>query len=308
VDHLAAIRTFLRVAELENFSEAARQLGLPKSLVTRRVSQLEQALGTPLLVRTTRRVRLTEQGNLYYQRALALVEGLDALEQSMAATQVQLRGSLRVSCPTAFGIRFLGPAINQFLGQHPNLVAEVILIDRLVNPAEEGFDVVLTDHAAVSGQFQETPLVTITLACCAAPAYLERTGEPAHPDDLARHDCIHYLHSESGHDWRFVTADGHAHRVGVHPRLSTNNGSIMRDAAVAGYGVAILPRFLAEADLEAKRLSEVLPGFEVPPARLKAVFPRRREVVPKTRLLVEFLRTHLVTVCPTQRVAPPANA
>ncbi len=146
MDHLAAIRTFLRVAELESFSEAARQLRLPKSLVTKRVNYLEQHLGTPLLARTTRRVRLTESGSLYHPRALALVEELEALEQSLGEAHVQLRGLVRVSCPTSFGVRYLGPALSGFLCAHPNLTAEVLLNDRVVNPAEEGYDLVLTDQ------------------------------------------------------------------------------------------------------------------------------------------------------------------
>lgn len=295
MDHLAAIRTFLRVAELESFSEAARQLGLPKSLVTKRVSRLEKTLGTPLLARTTRRVRLTEQGSLYQQRVQPLLEELDALEHSLAESDVQLRGALRISCPTSFGVRFLGPALNAFLCGHPNLTAEVLLNDRLVNPAEEGFDLVLSDHAAVSGQFQEEPLCQIGFVACAAPAYLARAGVPATPADLRQHDCIHYLHAESGHDWRFLGPAGSV-RVTVHPRLSTNNGSVMRDAALAGYGIAVLPHFLAVEDLAAGRLVAVLADTPPPPARLKAVFPRRRETVPKTRLLVEHLRARFATM------------
>ncbi|HQW65309.1 MAG TPA: LysR family transcriptional regulator, partial [Pseudomonadota bacterium] len=178
MDHLAAIRTFLRVAELESFSEAARQLRLPKSLVTKRVNYLEQHLGTPLLARTTRRVRLTESGSLYHPRALALVEELEALEQSLGEAHVQLRGLVRVSCPTSFGVRYLGPALSGFLCAHPNLTAEVLLNDRVVNPAEEGYDLVLTDHPMISGQFQEEPMCDLALVACAAPAYLDRTGAP----------------------------------------------------------------------------------------------------------------------------------
>lgn len=290
MDHLAAIRTFLRVAELESFSEAARQLRLPKSLVTKRVNYLEQHLGTPLLARTTRRVRLTESGSLYHPRALALVEELEALEQSLGEAHVQLRGLVRVSCPTSFGVRYLGPALSGFLCAHPNLTAEILLNDRVVNPAEEGYDLVLTDHPMISGQFQEEPMCDLALVACAAPAYLERTGVPVEPATLREHDVIHYAHNATGHDWRFDGPDGTSTRVTVHPRLTTNNGSIMRGAALDGYGIAILPRFVVEDDLAAGALREVLPGWRPPVARLKAVLPRRREVVPKTRLLVAHLR------------------
>ena len=158
MDHLASIRTFLRVAEVESFSEAARQLALPKSLVTKRINALEQALGVPLLVRTTRRVRLTEPGGLYRQRVAGLVEELDALEGSISEGALQLRGLLRVSSPTAFGILEMRPALAEFLQKHPDLTVELILNDQPVNPAEEGFDVVVTDTATISGQFEEQPL------------------------------------------------------------------------------------------------------------------------------------------------------
>ncbi len=302
MDHLAAIRTFLRVAELESFSEAARQLRLPKSLVTKRVNYLEQHLGTPLLARTTRRVRLTETGSLYHPRALALVEELEALEQSLGEAHVQLRGLVRVSCPTSFGVRYLGPALSGFLCAHPNLTAEVLLNDRVVNPAEEGYDLVLTDHPMISGQFQEEPMCDLALVACAAPAYLDRTGAPAEPAALREHDVIHYTHNATGHDWRFDGPDGAGTRVTVHPRLTTNNGSIMRGAALDGYGIAILPRFVVEDDLAAGTLREVLPGWRPPVARLKAVLPRRREMVPKTRLLVAHLRERFAAL---GLLAPP---
>ena len=130
----------------------------------------------------------------------------------------------------------------------------------------------------------------LALVACAAPAYLERTGVPAEPAALREHDVIHYAHNATGHDWRFDGPDGASTRVTVHPRLTTNNGSIMRGAALDGYGIAILPRFVVEDDLAAGTLREVLPGWRPPVARLKAVLPRRREVVPKTRLLVAHLR------------------
>lgn len=297
MDHLASIRTFLRVAEVESFSEAARQLALPKSLVTKRINALEQALGVPLLVRTTRRVRLTEPGGLYRQRVAGLVEELDALEGSISEGALQLRGLLRVSSPTAFGILELRPALAEFLQRHPDLTVELLLNDQPVNPAEEGFDVVITDAAAISGQFEEQPLFRFDLVCCAAPGYLERRGTPRVPVDLRAHDVIHYLYSESGHELRFTQGE-ERFRVLVHPRLSSNSGAVMRDAALAGEGIAILPHFLIAAELRDGRLVEMLPEYRLPQPRMKAVLPRRREVVPKTRQFVEFLQQRMARLSP----------
>ena len=297
MDHLSSIRTFLRVAEVENFSEAARQLGVPKSLVTRRIRYLEAELGTPLLVRTTRRVRLTESGALYRQRVAGLIEELDALEGNLSDEQLQVRGLMRISSPTAFGIQALRPLLGDFLRQHPELTVELTLNDQPVNPAEEGYDVAITDRDAISGQFQEEPLFRFDLVCCAAPAYLAARGTPQVPADLREHDCIQYLYHESGHEWRFAQGD-ETLRVLVHPRLSSNSGAVMRDAALDGEGIAILPYFLVRALLAEGRLKEVLPGYGLPRKMMKAVLPRRRETARRSRQLVEFLREMLGQECP----------
>lgn len=292
MSHLLNIRTFLRVAELENFSETARQLGISKSVVTRRIRELEDALGTPMLVRTTRRVRLTESGSLYRQHVAGLVEELDALETSLADSQLQLRGLMRISAPTAFGIHILRPVLAEFFRQHPELTLELVLNDQPVNPAEEGYDIAITDRSAISGQFQEEPLFRFDLICCAAPSYLKARGTPREPNDLRTHDCIQYLYNDSGHDWRFSRGE-ESFRVLVHPRISTNSGAVMRDGALAGEGITLLPYFLVRDELREGRLVEVLAGYELPQLLMKAVLPRRRETVRRSRQLVDYLRQEL---------------
>lgn len=288
MDRLAAMRTFLRVADTGSFSEAARQLGLPKSLATRRVSQLELSLGVPLLVRSNRAVRLSEHGALYAPRLRELLDELDALDASLGASATQMRGS-----PSAFGVRWLAPLLSEFLCAHPHLVAELELIDRPVDPVDEGFDLVLTDSASVSGQYEEQPLMRFHTALVAAPAYLARAGAPASPADLKRLDIIHYVCADSGQAWRFIDDSGAEQRVIVNPRFSTSSGVIMRDVALAAQGIALLPEFLVEDDLRTQRLERILPAWHSPALLLKAVFPRRRETLTKTRLLVDFLRARL---------------
>ena len=297
MSHLLNIRTFLRVAELESFSESARQSGVSKSVVTRRVRELEDALGTPLLVRTTRRVRLTESGALYRQHVAGLVEELDALEANLSDDQLRFRGLMRISAPTAFGTRILRPVLASFFRQHPELTLELVLNDQPVNPAEEGYDIAITDRSAISGQFQEEPLFRFDLVCCAAPGYLTARGTPRAPVELREHDCIQYLYNDSGHDWRF-NRDEESFRVLVHPRLSTNSGAVMRDAALDGEGIAILPHFLIQDELASGALSEVLPDHHLPQMTMKAVLPRRRETVRRSRQLIEHLRLVLGRECP----------
>jgi DNA-binding transcriptional LysR family regulator len=296
MDQLEAVRTFLRVAELASFSEAARRLGVPKSLVTRRITQLEAHLGTPLLTRTTRSVALTEAGRLYAPRARAILEELAVLDGAVAAHDAQMRGNLRIAAPTSFGVRYLGPALSEFLCGQPHLTADLILRDGPVNPASEGFDLALSDCEAVSGQFEEQPLVDFALCLVAAPAYVARAGLPTDPAALRKLDVIHYVHAESGLDWRFTSPRGEPVRVAVNPRLSSNNAAVMRDAALAGHGIALLPEFVIEEALERGALVPVLPDYLPPRLRIKAVFPRGREVIAKTRLLVEFLRRRFAGV------------
>lgn len=311
MDQLTAIRTFLRVAELENFTAAAEQLGIARSLASRRVRDLEEALGVPLLLRTTRRVRLTEAGTLYRERMAPLVEEMDAIEAEVSDGAAALRGSLRVSCPTSFGIAFLGPALACFMEKHPEIHAEIILNDREIDPVEEGYDLVLNDAERISGQYHEEPICRVALACVAAPAYLRNHPAPRAPADLRQHQVIHYLHAGSGQDWAFER-NGQRSSVTVTPLASSNNGGVMRSLALAGRGIAVLPRFLCQADLDAGRLQEVLVEYGVPSARLRAVLPRRRADLPKTRLLVEFLMRHFAAFeaagVPAEQPAQPVAA
>lgn len=293
MEWLSAFRTFLRVAELESFSAAAEQLGIARSLASRRIRDLEEALGVALLLRSTRRVRLTEAGNLLRARLAPLLEQLDALLAEASAKQSGITGLLRISCPTSFGIRYLAPALAAFMARHPGLRIEAILNDRAVDPVEEGFDLVLSDAERISGQYREEPLALIELVCVASPAYLESRGSPPRPEELKHHAIIHYLHAGSGHDWTFLGRRGRQ-RVTIQPLVTTNNGGVMRALALAGTGIAILPRFLCREDLEAGRLRPVLADWQVPPARLRAVLPGRAPL-PKVALLVEFLRRHFAT-------------
>ncbi len=290
MDWLNAFRTFLRVAELESFSVAAGQLGIARSLASRRIRDLEEALGVALLLRSTRRVRLTEAGNLLRARLAPLLQQLEGLIAEVGSRQSNIDGLLRISCPTSFGIRYLAPALAGFMARHPALRIELILNDRAVDPVEEGFDLVLSDAERISGQYREEPLATIELVCVASPGYLERCGQPEQPEQLKKHAIIHYLHSGTGHDWVFLGRAGRR-KVTVLPVATTNNGGVMRELALRGIGIAILPRFLCREDLEAGRLLALLPQWQVPPARLRALLPGRAPL-PRVALLVEFLRRH----------------
>ena len=191
---------------------------------------------------------------------VGLLDELDALENSIAAHDLELRGLMRISSPTAFGVQALRRALADFMRTHPELTMELTLNDGPVNPVDEGYDMVITDRGGISGQFQEEPLFRFDLLCCAAPSYLQARGVPQLPADLREHDCIQYLYHESGHEWRFGEGQ-QVHRVQVHPRLTTNSGALMHDAAVEGEAWRSCRSFWPVSRWKRGRLVEDLPGY-----------------------------------------------
>ncbi len=288
MDRFESMKAFARVAESGSFSEAARQLRLSKSVVTKRVGQLERMLDTRLFHRTTRSVRLTDAGAAYYARTVPLLAEIDDMDSAIGEGKAEPRGDLRISSPTSFGVFHLGRALCDFQERYPRLNIEVILNDRVVHPVAEGFDLALQDAPAASSQLIERRITPVRRVVCAAPAYLRRRGTLRHPRDLAEHDCIQYSFLQTGNVWTFDGPKGKA-QVTVAPRFTTNSGQIMRDAAVVGNGVALLPTLLAAPDLRAGRLEQVLGDWSPPPLWIAAVYPQTHRQSLKVRLLVEFL-------------------
>jgi DNA-binding transcriptional LysR family regulator len=288
MDRFQSMKAFARVAETGSFSEAARQLRVSKSVVTKRVGQLERALDARLFHRTTRSVRLTDAGSDYYARAAPVLAQIYEMDSAVGDLKAEVRGDLRISSPTSFGVLHLGRALCDFQARHPRLNIEVILNDRTVHPVAEGFDVALQDAPAASTALIERRIAPVRRVVCASPAYLRRRGTPRQPRDLAGHDCIQYSFLQSGNVWVFDGPKGRA-QVTVAPRFTTNSGQIMRDAAILGNGVALLPTLLVAPDLRARRLVAVLGQWAPPPLWLAAVYPQSHRQTLKVRLLVEFL-------------------
>jgi DNA-binding transcriptional LysR family regulator len=288
MDRFASLKAFIRVAETRSFSEAARQLRLSKSVVTKRVGQLERQLDTRLFHRTTRQVRLTDAGSAYLARAVPLVAELEDMDSAIGAEKAEPRGELRVSAPTSFGTLHLGPALCDLQKQHPRLNIELILNDRIVNPVNEGFDVAVQDAPASSPLLIERRIAPVRRVVCASPAYLRARGRPEHPLDLTGHDCIQYSFLQTGNVWVFEGRKGRA-SVAVKPRFTTNSGQVMRDAALHGNGIALLPTLLVGPDLRRKRLVAILGEWTPPELWLAAVYPQTHRAALKVRVLTDFL-------------------
>lgn len=251
---LSGIAAFLATAEAGSISAASKRLGLATSVVSERLADLEKSLGTKLIQRTTRKLSLTESGTSFFPRAQRIIREADEAEAELAARRGTLAGPLRLSAPVSFGALHLGPALCRFLLEHPEVDISLELDDRFVDVAADGFDAVLR-HGPVG----DTRLIAKRLAISrrllvASPAYVARYGRPASLADLANHRGILYSNRES--DWRFKTPDGWS-VVRPTPALRVNNGIIMKDVALAGIGIALLPTFFVYDSIASGALVEV---------------------------------------------------
>jgi DNA-binding transcriptional LysR family regulator len=286
---LTGMITFARVAELESFSAAARELKLSKSAVSKQVSRLEDRLGLRLLNRTTRRLSLTEAGVTFYEGCRQVARAAEAAEQAVTHLAAAPRGSLRVNAPMSFGLGHVAPALPELLARYPEMSIDLALNDRVVDLVDEGFDVAIR-----IGRLLESSLIARRLApsrrlLCAAPAYLEAHGAPERPEDLKDHDCLLYSYQSEGHEWRF-RGPGGVKRVKVAGRLRANNGDVLLGAAIAGLGLTFMPTFLCGEAVRRGRLVTLLPDWRDGEAdAVHAVFPTSRNLVPKVRVFVDFL-------------------
>jgi DNA-binding transcriptional LysR family regulator len=288
VDKLAGLRAFVKVVELGSFSEAGRQLRLSRSAISKYVAELENDLGVQLLNRTTRRASPTENGQAYFERAVAILADLDAADRSVAHLQSTPRGLLRVNAPMSFGTIKLGPVIADFMARYPELQIQFVLNDEHVDPVQEGLDVTLRIAELESSSLIARKIVAIERVVCAAPDYLARRGTPAHPNELREHDCLTYGFLSTGNQWKLSGPDGE-HWVQPRWKLCANNAEVLCDAAVKGCGIAILPVFIAAEDLERGALRAILADYKPPPLALYAVYPPTRHLALKVRLFIDFL-------------------
>lgn len=289
MDRLTALRIYAKVAETENFSKAARTLGLSKSAVSKHVSALEDHLGARLLYRTTRQVSLTAEGQAYLERTRRILEDLDEADRAVSSLKAEPKGTLRVNCALSFGVLHVAPALPDFLARHPDLVIDMEFTDRFIDPVEEGYDLAIRIGELDDSALVARRLATARIVLCAAPAYLERAGRPEAPQALAEHACLLYRGRKGPYDW--VLGDGE--RVRVSGPLILNNGEALKAAALAGLGIARLPSFVAAGDLEAGRLEEVLPGHRPPSIPIHAVYPPNRHLSAKVRLFIDYLAERL---------------
>jgi DNA-binding transcriptional LysR family regulator len=292
MDKYQEMRVFAAVADAGSFVAAADALEMSKAAVSRYVSELEQRLGVRLMHRTTRRLSLTQEGEVFLARSREILASIDDSEREISTHSESASGLLKVSAPVSFGMKHLAPLWSEFLQAHPGVSLDLQLADRVIDLVDEGFDVAvriarLPDSSLVSRKLASTQLVL-----CASAKYLKARGVPKHPSELKQHDILAYSLLAMGDQWQFTGPKGHA-SVKVRPRMWTNNGDSCIAAAVRGAGIVMQPTFLLVDELASGRLVRVLPKWHSIELGIYAVYPTRKFVLPKVRVLLEFLSAKL---------------
>lgn len=294
MDLLQSMEAFVRVAEAESVGSAARQLGVAKSVVTTRVKQLEEHFGAALFHRSTRAFKLSEVGQRYYESCRDILARVGALSDLSEQERGGLRGTLRIQVLPGFGIGHFSKAVVDFRALHPGIVFDVFVNDRVVDPVQEGFDLVIQIYPPASNSLIERKLFPVRGLFCAAPHYLAEESPIETPLDLLRHDFARYAYYPWGDRWP-ISGGSERFEIALSPVLKTNSVHLLLEFARGGAGIAYLPTMVAAPDLLEKRLTHVLPGYSAPPLWLSAVYPASHRSTARVKTFIDFLRMRFPT-------------
>ncbi|MBQ0834056.1 LysR family transcriptional regulator [Marinobacter sp.] len=288
MDRINAMRAFVTVVSEGAFTRAADRLETSPQLVSKYVSQLEHHLGVRLLNRTTRKIHLTEAGTSYHQRAQQVLNDIDEMESQIGDLQTRAQGLLRISAPVSFAIRHMAPLLSEFQKAHPGVGIDLQLNDRKVDVVEEGFDVVLRIGHLKSSSLIAKRIAPVRMVMCASPAYLKQNGTPQHLEDLQGHRYLRYSYieldsSQSLHRW--LQNNGQNNSSG----MTSNNGDVLVESAVAGAGIALQPTFISGPAIKEGKLQVILQEYELEPMGLYAVYAHRQLLASKVRSFIDFI-------------------
>jgi DNA-binding transcriptional LysR family regulator len=288
MDRFLEMRAFVAVIDAGSFVRAADALDLSKTAVSRLVSDLEARLGTRLLHRTTRRLSLTPEGEVFLERSRSLLEGVESAEAELSTRAGEAVGQLRINVPVTFGLLHLAPLWPAFMALHPRVVLDITLSDRLVDLVDEGYDLAVRIAQLQTSSLVSRQLTSTRLVLCASPDYLRRYGTPAQPSDIAQHSVISYTLLATGDQWAFQGPQGPV-SVKVSPRMRTNSGDTCCAAALQHQGIVLQPTFLVGPHLASGALVEILPAYRSLDLGVHAIYPTRKHLTPKVRALIDFL-------------------
>jgi DNA-binding transcriptional LysR family regulator len=296
-EDVLAMLTFSRVVEEKSFTKAATKLGVAKSVVSSRISALERTLGTRLLHRTTRKLSLTAEGGELYERCARVVVAAEEAAAAVSGVGSEPHGVLRLNAPIVFAEEYLAAPLTQYLERYPAVRVDLGLSDRVVDLHDEGIDVAIRISARLSGTgLTARKLATDYPVLCASPSYLARKGRPRTAEELREHDCLVYSLLRVADEWSFQERGERQPRpAAIRPRFSAGSGAVLRRAALAGMGLAVLPRFMVANDLAAGRLEGVLDSLHAPELGIYAVYPQVHRVPSKVRALLDLLVLHFKT-------------
>ena len=296
MDELKRIGVFTRVVETKSFSEAARQLGVAKSAVSKQIAQLEKEVGVRLLNRTTRSLSLTEAGEIFYRHSAEIVNRTKIALSELREYQNQPTGTLRISCPVSFGTQHLVPVIREVRALYPLLKIDLLLEDRVINMVEDAVDLAirigwLQESNLVAKKICETPVIVF-----ASPEYLAQKGTPKIPQDLQQHDWISLSLFSSPLTWEFEKKgqkqSAQKQKVQMHSQLKSNSVAAVIALAKSGQGISALSKFAMQDDIDQGLLQPLLTDYQLAPTGVYAVYPHREHVPPKVRIFIDFLSKH----------------
>ena len=282
---------FAEVVDRGGFAAAGRALGIPKSKLSRRVAELERRLGVRLLQRTTRKLSLTEAGELYHRHCVAMREAAEAAEEAVALVHSEPRGTIRVTCPVTLAQFTVGPLVPRFLAEHPHVRVDMLVTNRVIDLVQEGVDVALRVRPTLddSGSLVVKSLGNTQSLLVASPALLRSHGQPASPEELPRFPTVAMSAADGRASWHFLGPGGRDHTLAHKPRYTADDLLVLKEAAVAGLGMTVLPDYLCRREMREGALVEVLEGWRPRPGIVHAVFPSRRGMVPAVRRFLDFL-------------------
>lgn len=307
MDRASDISLFLRVFDAGSISAAARSLDLSVAVASQRLKRLERELGVRLFQRTTRQLHPTPEGLALAEQGRALIDDLEALTASLRESGTGIAGTLRLTTSSTFGRQYISPLLPEFLARHPKLKLSVNLDDQHHDLVAEGFDLSIRIGALDDSSLVARRLASNRRVLCASPEYLREHGAPATPQDLKQHQCLLLMGRAGRNDvWRFTGADGQTVAVNVDGCIDANQGELLRDAAVAGLGIATHSIWHIVDDLRSGRLQVVLPDYALPDTGIHAVMPQRRLVPPRVRAFVDFVAEKFGETPPWERAVERA--
>lgn len=288
MDRLHSMTIFVAVVKEESFTAAAEKIGLSRARVSKSVMQLETHLGARLLNRTTRRLSLTETGRIYFERCCSILSDIEEIEGIASEQTSTAHGQLTISAPTSFGILHLKEAIPQYIKRYPQVKISLSLSDRFIDVVAEGFDVVLRIAELEDSSLIARKIAPCKRVFCASPDYLRKNNVPETPQDLSTHQCLIYLNNMKPDSWIFHGRDS-IETIKVSGPICSDNGDILKAAAISGLGICLLPTFIVGSDIHEGKLQQILPDYCPPEISVYAVFPSRRYLSAKVRTFVDFM-------------------